>query len=72
MAAVSVNFFLALLSPIIPMSPQSVGVVPIMFPTQDKIGSIKREDGDFKPSYDRLYSLLLVLSLVLKFINTVW
>lgn len=38
------------------MSPQSVGVVPIMFPTQDKIGSIKREDGDFKPSYDRLYS----------------
>jgi hypothetical protein len=34
----------------------SDGVVPIMFPTQDKIGSIKREDGDFKPSYDRLYS----------------
>ena len=48
--------FLALLSPIIPISPQSVGVVPIMFPTQDRIGSIKREDGDFKPSYDRLYS----------------
>lgn len=48
--------FLALLSPIIPISPQSVGVVPIMFPTQDKIGSIKREDGDFKPSYERLYS----------------
>jgi hypothetical protein len=35
-----------------------------MFPTQDKIGSIKREDGDFKPSYDRLYSTIPSLSLL--------